>query len=168
MTFVEVILTLIVASLVAATTSQTMINIVDSYAKISSRRALVSDSRLGMNLMNREMRMLSTGTITNISDTSLFFVDENGRNTSFRLDVTRNGLGVYRGEDLLLDQVSEFRITYYSGDDQVVPAQSQNIPRVKKMGLRLVTDPVSKEGKVTFNTMVIPRDAIGYVGYQSE
>lgn len=166
--FVEIILTLVVAGVIAATASHTMINNVDSYSHISNRRSAISDVRHSFNEMARELRALSLAKIVSIGTTTFRFVDAQGFNTEYRLDVTGNGLGLYRGDELMYDRISTLSFSYYDDDGTEVPPQSQNIPRVKRIKLSLVTQPVDGEGRVTVDAMVIPRDYIGYTSYGSK
>lgn len=166
--FVEIVLALVVSGVIAAAASHTMISNVDSYSHIANRRTTLSDVRHSFNEMARELRALNVAKIISIGTTSIAFVDSQGQNSAYRLDVTSTGLGLYRGDDLLYDRVSTLALSYYDGDSIEVPPQSQNIPRVKRIKISLVTQPVDGEGRMSVDAVVIPRDYIGYTSYGSK
>lgn len=162
----EVVLTLVIASLIAAASSQTLFNNMDSYASIANRRSTVSDARHSMNQISSELRGLTTSEIQGVTATQINFADSNGSNTSFRLDTNGNTLAVYRGNDILLDRVNSFVLNYYNDQGQEINPDPQNIANIRRIKVSISAAPVSEEGQIALSTIITPRQFIGFANYQ--
>lgn len=162
----EVVLTLVVATMIAGVSSQTMMNNVGSYAFMASRRATVADSRHSMNQISYELRGLTTAEVTEITPTKISFNDSSGSSTNFRLATNGSTLAVFRGNEVLLDRVNSFVLNYYNDQGQELSAEAGNIPNIRRIKVSIVTAPVSNEGQITLSTVITPRQFIGYANYQ--
>lgn len=162
----EVILTLVVGTLLAGASSQTMVNSMTSYASIANRRATVSDSRYAMNQVTYELRGLSTAKIKSINSTEIYFTDSTGSDSSFHLATNGSNLALFRGSEVLLDKVESFSIDYYNDQGQEIAATAENIPNIRRIKVDITASPISKEGAITLSTIITPRQFIGFANYQ--
>lgn len=162
----EVVLTLVVATMLAGVSSQTMMNNMDSYAFMATRRAAVADSRHSINQVSYELRGLTTAEITEITPTKISFKDTQGNSTNFRLATNGATLAVFRGSEVLLDRVNSFTFNYYNDQGQELSAEAGNIPNIRRIKVNITTAPVSDEGQIALSTIITPRQFIGYANYQ--
>lgn len=165
-TLVEVILVIMMGAMISGSVAAIMMNQTESYEFIATRKQHMMNIRQAVNLLSNELRKLDDGDVTAISKTRLDFVDEMGANTYVKLDSAGSGLAVYYGNQVLIDNIKDFEITYMDGAGNVLDPVYAAPNDVKRFSLNVTTNEKSNEGEINFNTTVIPRSLVGYSNYQ--
>ena len=119
-TFVETLLSVMIVGIIAGVAAKVLIVGLDVYSLIVNRNNALSEARVAMDRMVREIVLLKSTTITGILDTRISFVDKNGYFTNFRKP-TASYAGksvpcIYRGGDFLAGNTTLVDFDYYKLD----------------------------------------------------
>jgi prepilin-type N-terminal cleavage/methylation domain-containing protein len=118
-TLIELIIVITVVGILAAGSASYISGIVDSWTFLSFRSDVVSQSRLALSRMTREMRDIKNSTaVLFATGTYLRFIDSS--NATINYTVTSNNL--MRNSDVLAAGVSRLAFTYYDKTKTVIPA----------------------------------------------
>lgn len=164
-TLVEIVMYIVLAGLGMGVAYQSFVGQVDSYAFLAQRKATLADARYAMNRMTYELLRVETADISAISADGIYFTDQNGNNTSFKLEATGDSLAINRGTEKLLDHVQEFAIKYYDESDTELDAHEGNIASVRRIEISITTKEQGNEGDLNLTTKITPREYI-YANYQ--
>lgn len=174
----EMVLALVMGALIVGATSTTLLDNVDSYTFIANRKSALGDARYAMNRISSEFLKMGSSSVAShitsidaacLSAGGISFTDNTGAAAGFYVTTNGTGLGLYRGDcrdgvgdQLLVDDVTSFTLTYYDSTGATT-ATIDNITRIK---FTLKTAPSRNEGNVVLTTTVTPRQLIGYTNYQ--
>ena len=163
---IETVLGLCMGVAVLGITSSTMLNNFDAGTYITERKAEIGDARYAMSRITDELLHVETADISNIQATQISFVSQSGESTNFRLAANGSGMGLYRGNNLLVDKVASFGLTYYDADGNAVAADAAQIPNVRRIKVSLTTGDSGGESNLALSTTITPRIFVGYSSYQ--
>jgi len=164
----ELILALLIGSLVIFGSFSLMNDYLSGYAFLANRKSALSDIKHAVNRIASELIVLETSDISNISSTRLDFTDEDGNLTHYRLDAVGPDLAIFRDGDLLVDRVRDFEIAYMDGNGNALPALPSSINAIRKIGVRIESQPLDQEGTIIIKKIITPRHFIGYENFTFE
>lgn len=167
-TIVELVLSIAIMMLMGAFIVSFMGSQVKSMMFVADRSESLGDARYALNRISYElMRVDPTTEITSFTATTLYFRDDTGVNTSFRMDTMAGGIGLYRGTTLLVGHIDSFLITYYDSTGAALNlASAPAASTIKRIRVKIVTANNQGEGKIALQTAVTPRSVIGYENFQ--
>ncbi len=119
-TLIESLLGMVMMSIVILAFASIARLSVDSYSLIVARKEAMSQARYALNRITQELVSIDPAAITAIANTSISFNDSVGTPTNFRSQSTNGVLQIYRGTDLLANNVSSFSFTYYDAAGNVI------------------------------------------------
>ena len=151
-TFVELLLTLILTSVLFAGTTVIMSQGLNSYVFLSDRAVDLQTLRIGTERMVRELGGVAQSGIKNISSSQISFVDSLGNNTDFHWDAATQTL--FRGSDKLLMHVTSVTFTGYKDDGTVTSAG----PQVRRIRMALQCLPLGQASAIVWQTDVYLRN----------
>lgn len=154
-TIIEAVLSMSLAAIVMALTSQIMLTQLETYNTVSQQQSTVSDIRYTLNRMSGEMLRLETEDIIDVSDNRIDFVDADGNTTYYSLSSS----SIMRGNDTILENVDDMTLTYIdsNGNETNVAA---NVRQIEIS----ITSSDSGTGSYTLSTRIIPRNFM-YANY---
>ena len=156
---------MVISSLVLTYAAECTLSNMNAYAFYAKRHSSLHDVRNTVNRINYELLDIRTGDITDISPTSISYVDTDGNNSNFHLGVLGDSLAVFRLDKPLVNRLDTFTIHYYDNAGNELIADPANISDIKRIGLSLVTQPIDGEGSISITTTVVPRYFLGYNNY---
>ena len=167
----EIILSLTVAGVMFGMVSNILLDQVQSSSFVSDHQTNITDVRQTLNVMTDELQHIGTGDLIDISSSRIEFYDSSGNVTSYELGADGSELAIYRGnDDVLLPNVSDFNIEYQDADGNTLsttPDQlSASISDTRRIKLSITTASDQKGGSITIDSLVIPREFLGYSNYQ--
>lgn len=170
-TLLEIIVALAISAIMFGLAAETLINQAEISSFISGRKTSIADLRHALGLMTDELQHINTADIIDISSTKIEFYDEEGNATCYELGADGSDLAIYRGnDDVLLPHVNDFDIEYQDGDGNTLsltPDQiATSIAETRRIKLSITTEPKGNKGTITLNSLVIPREFLGYSNYQ--
>lgn len=136
-TLIEVILTLVLLSIVIWIGIAAMFSGMDTWSFFTQRKDILSDGRMAMDRMLREIRMTkNTTSVTTANSGTFRFTDTANKDITYTLSssvVNRTQDGVTNG---LLGSVSSLSFTYYDADGSVIATpvvapSATNIRRIR-------------------------------------
>ena len=119
-TLIEIVMTIVIVSILAALAAVIILQGVRAYSDEDSRSDIHYQTRLAMERMAREIRMIrSTAAITTFTATNLQFTDVNGSTLGFQW--VSPTLNRWNGatNDVLASGVTAFSFSYYKKDNTV-------------------------------------------------
>lgn len=155
-TLVETILGIVVASLVILTFATIASYSVDSYSMIVARKEAMVQARNALNRMTQELVSINPAAITSIASTNITFNDSNGNSTNFRSQTTNGITQIYRGNDLLANNVSSFSLTYYDANGN--PITDGNISNMRRILIDMGVNAANGNSDVKIQGEVYPRN----------
>lgn len=164
----ELILALLIGSLVLFGSFSLMNNYLSGYAFLANRKSALSDIRHAANRIASELMLLETSDISSISSTRLDFTDENGNATHYRLDTNGPDLAIFRGGNLLVDRVQSLEIAYMDGNGNALPTLPSSINSIRRIGVKIESEPLDQEGAIIIKKIITPRNFIGYENFTFE
>ena len=165
-TLTELILSMLIVSSIIGVAAETMISQAETYSFISNRKNTLADVRVALNQISYDIKRVDTDDISDITSSAIEFTDDEGNDTSYKLDTDGETLAIYKGEDVLLPNIEDFTITYYDEEGNELDADDEQIENVKRIQFTIETSEQAGEGNVTLSTMIIPRSFLGYSNYQ--
>lgn len=165
-TLLELVLSIVIGGAMFGLAAQTLMSQADTYAFIANRKTSIADMRFAMNKISHEILRLESGDIQGISATGMSFTDENGLATSITLGANGAGLAIYRGNDILVEDVSSLDFEYQDENGDILPADDDEIGDVRRIKVTITTEPKGDEGEISVSTTVVPRSFIGYANYE--
>lgn len=163
---IETVLGLCLGVAVLGLTSDALINNFDAATYISERKSELGDGRYAMNRMTDELLHVETADISSIQATQISFVSQSGESTNFRLAANGSEMGLYRGDNLLVDHVTSFELTYYDANGAEIAADLAQIPNLRRIKVSLTTGQSDGENNIVLSTLITPRVFVGYSSYQ--
>lgn len=130
-TFIEIIVTIIVISIITAIGAQILTTIIRSFNLITLRKDMLFSSRVSMNRMIREIRHVDISRIIEANSTrfqAYIVTDANIENVRFELD----GTNLKRNNDILANDIQNFtgiQFTYWDANE-IITSDPNNISRV--------------------------------------
>lgn len=153
-TLIETILTIIVIGIIAGVSGQVLMRGIDAYALITSRKDALQHARVGMDRMVNELLLVSSATVTSVTDTRIDFRDIDNIVANFRRANIYGTLDLVRTNDFLAGQISTLDFDYFKSDgtSAVLPAD------MRRINVELTTQPLGGYGTVAIRTEVFPRN----------
>mgnify|MGYP001598238381 CR=1 FL=1 len=136
-TLIELVITMAVLVAMGWMGISALLAGVDSWSMFIQRKELLSDGRMAVDRMAREIRMIKNITSVLTADAAAFsFTDTNNNNLSFTLNSSVIERAENEATNGLLDNVSNLSFTYYDTNNSVIltPAVSPletNIRRIR-------------------------------------
>lgn len=156
---VSLILGMVIAGMILGISSTILLNQAEMVNFVNNRQSTLSGQNLTMRKIQNDLSLVETADINFIGPLKIEYKDEAGNNTDIRLVGFDK---VYKGADLLMDNVQLMVIDYYdSAGNQLYPA-AYNIPDVRRIKVTIITKPRNDEGAMTYTTYVSPRRLMGY------
>ena len=168
-TLIELVLSISIMLLMGAFIADFMGSQTRNLMFVANRAEALGDARYAINRINYELMRVDPKTeITSFTGTTIYFRDDTGVNTSYRMDtmVGAGGLGLYRGTTLLVGFIDSFAITYYGSTGAVLNPATAAANQIVRMQVKIVTASDQGEGKMALQTAVTPRSVIGYENFQ--
>ncbi len=167
-TLIDLILSISIMLLMGAFIAEFMGTQTKTLMNVANRQEAMGDARFALNRISYELMRVDPATeITAFTGTTVYFRDDTGVNTSFRMDtIIGGGLGLYRGTTLLLGYIDSFTITYYNSAGAVLNPATATANQIVRMRVKIVTADDEGEGKRALQTAVTPRSVIGYENFQ--
>lgn len=167
----EIILSLSIAGVMFGMVSETLLDQAQISAFVSDRKTTIADVRQTLSVMTDELQHIGTGDILDISASRIEFYDSSGTATSYELETDGSDLAIYRGnDDVLLPNVGDFTIEYQDEDGNTLSTQadqlSASIEDTRRIKLSITTESDVEGGSVTMDSLVVPREFLGYSNYQ--
>jgi len=120
-TLVELILVISLIGIIFFVSSIILFRSLDAYQFVTERTTVLERARFAVDRMTREFQLLSEGEITNVSSTSINFIDDQALSTDFSL----SGTNLLRGNDVLCADVTSFTLTYFNAVGSVTSSANQ-------------------------------------------
>ncbi|MBI2067757.1 MAG: prepilin-type N-terminal cleavage/methylation domain-containing protein [Deltaproteobacteria bacterium] len=146
-TLVELVLAMTLITIVVAVSGFLMGRGVDAYRLVTSRTETVHQARTALVRMQKELERLRE--VTHAAPDRIAFRDPNMVETDFRLEGGR----LYRGNDILAEDITRLTFTYYRDNGN----ETEAAPQVRRIHLELVTESV-EAGRLSLRTDVFPRN----------
>lgn len=108
-TLIEAVLTLVLLSILAIPSSHFLTEGIDSYFFEFERIKTTEDARYTMQRIKQELMYLNSASILQTTPTRLDYLDQTSQQTSLALQ----GTDLYRGADLLSQNVQSLSFAYY-------------------------------------------------------
>ncbi|GEM_PF-2465589 len=119
-TLVETILGIVVMSVVILAFASIARLSVDSYSLIVARKEAMNQARYALNRITQELVSINPANITSIASNNITFTDNYGYNTSFRSQTISGILQIYRGSDLLANNINNLAFTYLDANGNTI------------------------------------------------
>lgn len=151
-TLVEIILSISLIGILFAASAIILDRGVDSFANISVRGENRQGAAFSMERMISELLLLEagpSGDLTNVQESRIDFTDNQGSNTDFHL----TGQTLYRGNDILLENVTALAFTGYNKNNQV----TNSTPQTRRIRIEMTTLPPGQTASLTLRTDVFLR-----------
>jgi prepilin-type N-terminal cleavage/methylation domain-containing protein len=122
-TLIEVIMTLVLLSFMVWIGIAAMLSGIDTWSFFTQRKDVLSDGRMALDRMLREIRMIKEPTSVAVANSTTFgFTDIDDNTITYYIDsgtINRTENGITNG---LLSNVSSLSFVYYDASDAVVAA----------------------------------------------
>ncbi len=155
-TIVETLLGIVVMGVVFLAFASIARLSVDSYSLIVARKEAMTQARYAMNRITQELVSISPAAITSIAASSINFNDSLGTPTNFRSQTTSGILQIYRGNDLLANNVSGFSLTYYDANGNVI--NDGNIANLRRIAIDMGVNASNGYSDMKMRGQVYPRN----------
>lgn len=167
----EIILSIAIAGVMFGMVSETLLDQAETSAFVSVRKRTITDVRQTLNVMTEELQHIGTGDILDISSSRIEFYDSTGTATSYELETDGDDLAIFRGnDDVLLPNVGDFTIEYQDEDGNTLSTQADqlaaSIEDTRRIKLSITTESDVEGGSITMDSLVVPREFLGYSNYQ--
>jgi len=153
LTLIELVLVMVTIGLMAGVASMYIREVIRLWNFVSFRNEVVSQGRMAMMRMVREIRQVNNDTSVLVANASCFrFIDVNNQTIGFSV----SGGGLRRNNNTLADGVSNLTFAYYDNQSQALPAPLIT-PQHTDIACVNVTLSLSSSGQSkTFNAKVYP------------
>lgn len=155
-TLVETLLGIVVAGIVMLAFASIARVSVDSYSMIVSRKEALTQARFALNRITQELVSMSPAAITAIASTQISFNDSLGNSTNFRSQSSGGILQLYRGNDLLANNVSSFSLTYYDANNNVI--NDGNVSNMRRIAVDIGVNSGNGNSDVKMRGEVYPKN----------
>ncbi len=153
-TLIEIILTIMVVGVIAGVSAKVLMDGIDTYSLVTSRRDAVEHARVGMDRMVSELLLVDSNDITLASGTKVSFTDANNSSTNFQRKTVQNTWELYRGDDFLAGIVGLLDFDYYRDN-----GNSTSWPwLVRRINIELTVQTLGGYGTIPLRTEVFPRN----------
>jgi len=155
-TLIETIMGIVVASIVILAFATIARYSIDSYSMIVARKEAMVQARFALNRITQELVSINPAAITAINSTSINFNDSVGNPTNFRSQTTNGIIQLFRGNDLLANNVSAFALTYYDANGNVI--LDGNISNMRRILIDMGVNAINGNHDVRIQGEVYPRN----------
>lgn len=156
-TFIELVLSLVVLGLISLTLATLLRTGIDTFSLIVSRKEALHNARLAVERVTREIIYLEAADILSISPTMIQFNDKNDISTDFHSVASGSLFQVYRGTNLLAENLSNFLFTYYDQAGGEITNFS-DIASVRRIKVEMTVQTQNGFGDVKVRGDVYPRN----------
>ena len=135
-TLTELIMVIVIVGVLAGGIGFFVVQAIDIYKFITFRNEDVSQARMAMNRMTREIRMLKDDhSVLTANSTDFEFNDMDGNSIEFQL----SGNTLLRNSDILVDGIQIFQFTYWDiqGNELTNPAVSPDSTDIWRICIRM-------------------------------
>lgn len=150
-TLIELILTVIIVGLIAGVSAQVLLQGIDTYSLITSRKNAMDNARVSMDRMVSEFLLLKSLDISSIQEAQIDFVDQLGGATNFK---RVNTIDLYRGNDYMGGPLALLDFDFYKSDGTVTNVAAD----VRKINIELTIQSLGGYGTIPLRTEVFPRN----------
>ncbi len=167
----EIILSITIAGVMLGMVSDVLLDQAQISAFVSDRKTSIADVRQTLSVMTEELQHIGTEDIIDISASKIEFYDSSGTATSYELEADGSNLAIFRGDDdVLLPNVGDFDIEYQDEDGDALSTEadqlSASIENTRRIKLSITTESDVEGGNITLDSLVVPREFLGYSNYQ--
>ncbi len=154
---VESVLSCVVLAIVALTFASLFAHAIDSYEDMNARSESLDNARYSLNRISKELMYIQPSNITAIAPGQLSFTDSTGLATSFNTASVGGVLNLYRGTDLLAQNLSSFGFAYYDATGALITDYSSPA-LVRRIQISISVKDTSGNNDVALTTEVYPRN----------
>ncbi len=158
LTLIELVMTISIVGILVSGSMLYIKQVIDLWDFMSFRNEIVSDGRMALTRMSREIRQISNSTsVLNANSTRFNFADVNNGN----IDYYFSSPNLMRNNDTLASGVSNLTLTYYNLTNQPItnPLISPQATDIQRIKIRL--EMFSGNQNKTLETQVYPRNLGG-------
>lgn len=119
-TLVESLLALVIAAVMGVSLIVILRLGVDSFASIAARKDTLSEVRLAVSRMTRELILVEAADILEFSPNNIRFLDSGGIETEFRVEPSGALLRLFRGNNILAEDLNTFTLNYFDENDALL------------------------------------------------
>ena len=154
---VESVLSCVVLAIIALTFASLFAYAIDSYEDLSARNESLDNARYSLNRISKELMYLQPSNIISISPSQLTFTDQTGTSTSFNTALSGGILNLYRGSDVLAQNLSSFSFAYYDATGALITDYSSPA-LLRRIQINISVKDTSGHNDVALTTEVYPRN----------
>jgi len=158
LTLIELVMTISIVGILVSGSMFYIKQVIDLWDFVSFRNEIVSDGRMALNRMSREIRQINNSTSVLYANITRFrFTDINNGT----IDYYFSSPNLIRNNDTLASGVSNLNLTYYNLTNQPIanPLISPQATDIRRIKIRL--NMFSGNQNKTFETQVYPRNLGG-------
>ena len=163
-TLVDAVLGWVVIGVIALTLAYLLQMAVDSFSMIASRKEALAATRYAADRMTRELLLIKSSDLLALSQTQIQFLDHTGAATDFHSAVVNGKIKLYRGVNLLADDLQSFTVKYFDASGIEI-TDYNNLAGVRRILLDLGVTSDNNYGTVSVRGEVYPRNFL-YTNYQ--
>jgi len=159
-TIIELIMVIVVIGILAWVGVASLLSGVDTWGFFSQRKEILTDARMALDMMSREMRIVKNSTsVTTANSTDFQFIDTGNTTVRYYLDsaiIKRTEDGTTNN---LLDNVNNFGFGYYNSSDAEIstPVVAPSATDIKTIRISIAVEKNTSE-PVNIVTTVWPRN----------
>ena len=146
-TLVELILTMVLLGIIVVVTGILMGRSLDAYKLVSTRTETVHEARFALVRLQKELEQERQ--VTTASPQQVVFLDP----TATQIDIHLTGTTIYRGSDILAENVSNLLFTYYRDNGNTTSSAAQ----VRRIHIDMTVRADATSGSLQLRTDVFPR-----------
>lgn len=155
-TLVETVLGIVVMGIVMLAFASIARLSVDSYSLIVSRKEAMSQARYALNRITQELVSINPASITSIGSTNISFNDSVGSPTNFRSQTTNGVTQIFRGNDLLANNINSFSFVYYDANNNIIT--DGNISNLRRIAIDMGVNSSNGYSDMKIRGEVYPRN----------